>query len=106
MLTLTQLPHFTDLTAKNSQNCGVKRTFLKDGLAIVIATPPAHAPQAGDKAMVGNKGFRRFLKTADNSHFTIDPERVAAAARFDGLYVIRTNARISSNSKFRFRGYF
>jgi hypothetical protein len=45
--------------------------------------------------MVGNKGFRRFLKTADNSHFTIDPERVAAAARFDGLYVIRTNARIS-----------
>ena len=49
----------------------------------------------GDKAMVGNKGFRRFLKTADNSHFTIDPERVAAAAKFDGIYVIRTNARIS-----------
>jgi DDE family transposase len=53
------------------------------------------ALRQGDKAMVGNKGFRRFLKTADNSHFTIDPERVAAAARFDGLYVIRTNARIS-----------
>jgi len=53
------------------------------------------ALRQGDKAMVGNKGFRRFLKTADNSHFTIDPERVAAAAKFDGLYVIRTNARIS-----------
>jgi hypothetical protein len=49
----------------------------------------------GDKALVGNKGFRRFLRTTDNSHFTIDPERVAAAARFDGLYVIRTNAQIS-----------
>jgi transposase len=53
------------------------------------------ALRQGDKAMVGNKGFRRFLKTADNSHFTIDPERVAAAAKFDGIYVIRTNARIS-----------
>ena len=53
------------------------------------------ALRQGDKALVGTKGFRRFLKTADNSHFTIDPERVAAAARFDGLYVIRTNAQIS-----------
>jgi transposase len=53
------------------------------------------ALRQGDKAMVGNKGFRRFLKTADNSHFTIDPERVAAAAKFDGIHVIRTNAGIS-----------
>jgi transposase len=40
------------------------------------------------------EGFRRFLKIGD-SHFAIDPERVAAAAKFDGIYVIRTNARIS-----------
>ena len=53
------------------------------------------ALRQGDKTMVGNKGFRRFLKITDNSHFAIDPERVAAAARFDGLYVIRTNAQIS-----------
>jgi transposase len=53
------------------------------------------ALRQGDKAMVGNKGFRRFLKINGDSHFTIDPERVAAAARFDGIYVIRTNARIS-----------
>lgn len=53
------------------------------------------ALRQGDKALVGNKGFRRFLRTTDNSHVTIDPERVAAAARFDGLYVIRTNAQIS-----------
>jgi hypothetical protein len=45
--------------------------------------------------MVGNKGFRRFLKTEGDSHFAIDPERVASAARFDGIYVIRTNARLS-----------
>jgi len=53
------------------------------------------ALRQGDKALVGNKGFRRFLKTERDSHFAIDPERVAAAAKFDGIYVIRTNARIS-----------
>src|ERR1700712_5169751 len=53
------------------------------------------ALRQGDKALVGNKGFRRFLKTDADSHFAIDPERVAAAAKFDGVYVIRTNVQIS-----------
>jgi hypothetical protein len=53
------------------------------------------ALRQGDKALVGNKGFRQFLRTEGNSHFAIDPERVAAAAKFDGIYVIRTNAQIS-----------
>jgi hypothetical protein len=53
------------------------------------------ALRQGDKALVGNKGFRRFLRTEGDSHFAIDPERVAAAAKFDGIYVIRTNAQIS-----------
>jgi hypothetical protein len=53
------------------------------------------ALRQGDKALVGNKGFRRFLKTEGDSRFAIDPERVADAARFDGIYVIRTNAQIS-----------
>ena len=44
------------------------------------------ALRQGDKALVGNKGFRRFLKIEGDSHFVIDPERVAAAARFDGIY--------------------
>jgi transposase len=55
----------------------------------------AKALRQGDKALVGNKGFRRFIKTESESHFAIDPERVAAAAKFDGLSVIRTNARLS-----------
>jgi len=53
------------------------------------------ALRQGDKALVGNKGFQRFLKTEGGSHFSIDPERVAAAAKFDGIYVIRTNTQIS-----------
>jgi transposase len=53
------------------------------------------ALRQGDKALVGNKGFRRFLKVEADSHFAIDPDRVAAAAKFDGIYVIRTNAQVS-----------
>jgi transposase len=53
------------------------------------------ALRQGDKALVGNKGFRRFLKTEGDSHFAIDPVRIAAAAKCDGIYVIRTNAQIS-----------
>ena len=43
-----------------------------------------------DKALVGNTGFRRFLKT-EGSHFAIDPAKAEADARFDGVCVLRTN---------------
>jgi hypothetical protein len=43
-----------------------------------------------DKALVGNTGFRRFLKT-EGSHFAIDPAKAEADARFDGVFVLRTN---------------
>src|SRR5215831_16665834 len=45
----------------------------------------------GDKALVGNSAYRRYLKTPDAKHFTIDEARVAEDARYDGLYVLRTN---------------
>jgi Transposase DDE domain len=44
----------------------------------------------GDKALVGNTGFRRFLKT-QGSHFAIDPAKAEQDARFDGVFVLRTN---------------
>ena len=37
----------------------------------------------GDKALVANKGFRRFLKTPEGSGFVIDRAKVEADARFD-----------------------
>jgi len=49
----------------------------------------------GDKALVGNSGFRRYLKTVSARHFAIDQERVAEDARFDGLYVLRTNTKLT-----------
>src|ERR687892_160747 len=47
----------------------------------------------GDKALVGNAGYRRFLKAPD-AGFTIDETRVAEDARFDGIFVLRTNTSL------------
>jgi hypothetical protein len=48
----------------------------------------------GDKALVGNSAYRRYLKTPDQQHFSIDEDRIAEDARYDGLYVLRTNTRL------------
>jgi hypothetical protein len=50
----------------------------------------------GDKALVGNSGFRRYLKTPGGEHFALDEERVARDAVFDGLYVLRTNTKLTA----------
>src|ERR1700676_3484689 len=57
---------------------------------------PALAKAGGDKALVGNSGFRRYLKTVSAEHFAVDEARVGEAARFDGLYVLRTNTKLTS----------
>jgi hypothetical protein len=48
----------------------------------------------GDKSLVGNSAYRRYIKTPDAQHFTIDEARIAEEARYDGLYVLRTNTRL------------
>jgi hypothetical protein len=50
--------------------------------------------QEGDKQLIGNAGYRRFLATPRAGHFEIDPQRVAEDARFDGIYVLRTNSTL------------
>jgi hypothetical protein len=50
----------------------------------------------GDKALVATKGFRRFLKTPEGDGFVIDRAKIAADARFDGLFVLRTNTKIAA----------
>ena len=46
----------------------------------------------GDKSLVGNKGYRRYLKVEGNGHFTIDEKQAKAEQRYDGLWVLRTNS--------------
>src|SRR5262249_57688728 len=50
----------------------------------------------GEKALVGDSANRRYLKTPDEKHFEIDERRVAEDARYDGLYVLRTNMRLDA----------
>jgi transposase len=45
----------------------------------------------GDKSLVGNKGYRRYLKVEASSHFVIDEKQVKAEEHYDGLWVLRTN---------------
>ena len=45
----------------------------------------------GAKSLVGNKGYRRYLKTSPGSGFQIDEKKLKDEARMDGLWVLRTN---------------
>jgi Transposase DDE domain len=69
----------------------------KDREAIVAALDAQL--KKGDKALVGNSAYRRYLrKTPEMKHrpaFEIDPGKLAQEARFDGIFVLRTNAKIT-----------
>jgi len=44
----------------------------------------------GAKSLVGNKGYRKYLKT-EGPHFEIDRQKAEDEARFDGLWVLETD---------------
>lgn len=44
----------------------------------------------GDKSLVGNKGYRKYLD-ASGTGFEIDESKVKEEARFDGKWVLKTN---------------
>ena len=50
----------------------------------------------GDKSLVGNSGYRRYLKTRGGG-FEIDEDRVADEARYDGKWVLRTNTKLDAS---------
>ena len=51
--------------------------------------------RAGDKKLVGNQGYRRYLKNAGH-HFEIDEAKLQQEARYDGLWVLRTNTDLAT----------
>jgi len=51
----------------------------------------------GDKTLVGNKGYRKYLKTpAGGKHFTIDEDKVRAEAKYDGIWVLQTDLDLTT----------
>lgn len=49
----------------------------------------------GDKSLVGNKGYRKYLKAAGEV-FEIDRAKAEKEARYDGKWVLRTNTELDA----------
>jgi hypothetical protein len=54
--------------------------------------------QRGDKSLVGNKGYRRFLRVEGEDHFAVDDAVVTLDARYDGMWVLRTNTDLENEA--------
>jgi transposase len=51
--------------------------------------------QRNPKALIGNKGYRKYLKIT-GKQLTIDEEKIAEDARYDGKWVLKTNTDLST----------
>jgi hypothetical protein len=94
-------------TAKDPAPLKVKEVWVKERRYVVClneeerrkdahdrAAIVAHLKEqllCGDKSLVGNKGYRRYLKVQGSGHFVIDERQVKAEERYDGIWVLRTN---------------
>lgn len=78
------------IVCRNEAEAGKNRA---DRAAIIDALD--RQLKKGDKALVGNSAYRRYLRTPTKDVFEIDPGKIADEARFDGLFILRTNAKIT-----------
>jgi hypothetical protein len=92
-----------------ADNLRVKEVWVEGRRYIVCHNPEEAAKDAADreailhaledqlrqgaKRLVGNRGFRRFLRIAKGA-VTIDQAKVTAEARYDGKFVLRTNTSL------------
>jgi len=51
--------------------------------------------KSGPKSLVGNRGYARYLKVSKGG-MTINQDKIAEEARFDGKWVLRTNLELSA----------
>jgi hypothetical protein len=94
-----------------AENLHVKEVVVADRRYIVCRNPEEAAKDTADreavlaaleaklargaKALVGNRGFRRYLRV-EKGAMRIDPRKVDADARYDGKWVLRTNSDLSA----------
>ncbi|MGY4707290.1 IS1634 family transposase [Candidatus Bipolaricaulota sp. J31] len=94
------------------ENLQVKEVWVEDRRYILCYNPKEAEREArerelileslreklsqGPKALLGNRGFRRYLK-AERGTFRIDPKKVAEEARYDGKWVLRTNTDLPAS---------
>jgi hypothetical protein len=94
---------------KVADNLRVKEVWVQGRRYVVCHNPLEAAKDAADreamlaalkdklrqgaKGLVGNRGYKRFLKV-EKGAVSIDPAKVKAETRFDGKYVLRTNTEL------------
>jgi hypothetical protein len=49
----------------------------------------------GDKSLIGNKGYRKFVKSVGGRRFEIDEQKIQDEARFDGIWVLQTDTSLA-----------
>ena len=52
--------------------------------------------KGGDKKLVGNKGYRKYLKGTGKARFEVDYDKANEEARYDGKWVLRTSTKLSA----------
>ncbi len=98
-------------TSKDPSPLKVKEVWVQQRRYIVCHNEDQAKKDAGDReailaglrdrlrqgavALVGNKGYRKFLRTRAGGGFEIDEAKVAWEARFDGKWVLRTDTELS-----------
>jgi hypothetical protein len=60
-----------------------------------IAAALRDALPGGDKSLVGNKGYRRFLRTTGEC-FSLDEDKLKEEARYDGKWLLTTNTELAA----------
>ncbi|HDZ25410.1 MAG TPA: IS1634 family transposase [Candidatus Aminicenantes bacterium] len=65
------------------------RKDAEDRKAIVLSL--GKKLKQGDKSLVGNKGYRKYLKSNNKDVFEIDYDKLKEEELFDGKWVLRTN---------------
>jgi hypothetical protein len=78
---LRGLPHNPQEAAKDAADRETMLAALQDKL------------RQGAQGLMGNRGFRRFLKV-EKGAVSLNQAAVKAEARFDGKYVLRTNTKL------------
>jgi Transposase DDE domain len=102
-LTIEKRGKQTDYSAKSVELAGTRYIVCinhqeaeKDAAARAsILTSLERQLKRGDKSLVGNAGYRRFLQTVGDEHFAIDRAKAEEDARFDGVFVLRTNTQLN-----------
>ena len=95
-----------------AENLRVKEVWVEDRRYIVCHNPLEAAKDAVDRAaivqaleerlregakqLVGNRGFRRYLRV-ERGAVTLDRAQVEADARYDGKWVLRTNTTLPAD---------